>query len=255
MVHGKVHATGKNVQRSFVQERLGRNQGRIGTSRLHLVKHTANIVRTTGGASIGMGVVVVQLRSSHADVGRLWSLVRCSHRVGVGGDPCRSSCTAWTSQVVRLSGGNLLSVVDFGHPSDTTAAQPRILVAVPPAVHRSLNESSLSSQTGIQLGQSPSDRVAFGFVDQSVASILILGAACARIHTILRLEIRRQRVHVHRLHVTSNRVLHFHPIPRVLESYPLDSVVVLAHHQRRRGWYRSWGGVWVGASSGGWARV
>jgi len=99
-------------------------------------------------------------------------------------------------------------VVDFGHPPHSSAAETRVLVAVSPAVHRALDEAALASETWIELSQSPTHRVALGFVVQSVAFVLVLGATCPRVNAIFRLELLRKAVYVYRFYVASNGVFH-----------------------------------------------
>jgi len=70
------------------------------------------------------------------------------------------------------------------------------LVAVPPAVHGALDETALSAEARVELSKRPADRVAFAFVVQPVALVLILGAASAWVHAVLRLELLRKLVHV-----------------------------------------------------------
>lgn len=86
------------------------------------------------------------------------------------------------------------------------------MVAVTPAIHRSLNQSPLSSQTWIELSQGPPYCVAFRLVVQSIALVLVLRATCAWIYAILRLEFWCERVCVYRFNVAANRILHLHSV-------------------------------------------
>lgn len=40
---------------------------------------------------------------------------------------------------------NCFAVVHLGHPADTSASQPGVLIAVAPAVHGTLNETPLAA--------------------------------------------------------------------------------------------------------------
>lgn len=146
------------------------------------------------------------------------------------------------STVLRL---HRLPVVDFGHPPDPPAPQSRVLVAVPPAVDGSLDESSLASQARIQLRQCPSNGVALGLVVQAVTFVRVLGAAGTWIYAVLRLEVLGKILNVDRFNVAADGVLHLHAITRVLESNPLDAVRVLPDHQRSRRWNGTWSSVGV----------
>lgn len=133
-----------------------------------------------------------------------------------------------------------LSSIDFRHSSHTPAPKPRILIAVPPAVHRSLNQSSLPSQCRVQLRQGPANGVAFCFVDEPVPSILIFAAAGARIHTVLCLELLAEVVHINRFDIASDCIFHFHAVSRILERNPLYAIVILPYNKRSRGRYGPW---------------
>jgi hypothetical protein len=92
---------------------------------------------------------------------------------------------------VRVMSGilNCFAVAHFCHPSNTSAPQSRVLIAVPPTVNGSLDQTSLAAKTGVQLGQSPSDSVALCFVDQTISTILVLAAASSGVNAILGLEL------------------------------------------------------------------
>jgi hypothetical protein len=96
-----------------------------------------------------------------------------------------------------MSRRNGLSIVNLGHSPDTSASQTRILVAVSPTVHRSLNQSSLAAKARVQLSQSPAHRVALSLVNKTVASILIFATASSWIDTILRFEFGIELVYIH----------------------------------------------------------
>ena len=170
------------------------------------------------------------------------------------------SCTAWThasrrrhpcrttgTSHVRVMPSILdcFTVVDFGHPPNSSAPQSRILVTVSPTVNGSLNQASLAAETGIQLGQSPTDRVAFCFVNQAVSSILVLAATSSRVNTILSFKLRAQGIHIHGFHVASDSVFHLNAIARILECNPLNTVVILSNNQWCGSWNWAWRGIWV----------
>lgn len=67
-----------------------------------------------------------------------------AHRGHIGRYPGWSG-SAGTGQRCLLSGIGGLPAGQFGHPPDPPAAQPGILVAVPPAIHRPLDQASFSS--------------------------------------------------------------------------------------------------------------
>ena len=140
---------------------------------------------------------------------------------------------------MRLS-GNRPSSVDLSHTADPSAAQSRVLVAVAPAIDRTLDQPTLSPQSGIQLGQRPADSVAFCLVDQPVPAILVFTAARARVHAVLGFEFLRERVHDDGLHVTADGVFHFHAVSGIFEGDPLHAVAVLSYDQRGSGWDGAW---------------
>jgi hypothetical protein len=125
----------------------------------------------------------------------------------------RHPCSATGARHMRMSGSlNLLSSIDLSHSAHSSTPQSRILIAISPTVHSSLNKSSLSTKTWIQFCQSPTNCVALGLIDQAITSVLILCAACTRINTVFSFEFGAQRVHVDRLNVTSNGVFHLNAI-------------------------------------------
>lgn len=126
-----------------------------------------------------------------------------------------------------------LAVVHLGHPPHATTPQSRILVAVAPAVDCSLNQSALAPKARIQLRERPSDGVALCLVMQAISLVLVLVAARAGIHAVLRLELLRKIVDADGLDVAADRVLHLYPVSRILKSNPLHAVLVLPHDQGR----------------------
>ena len=207
----------------------------------HLVKHT-DIVPSLS-TSVRVVVVVVKLwthttqtrlahasRTARAHVSRWWH-------------PCRTARTRHVRGVSRSL--NRFSIVDLGHSSDSSTSQSRILVAVAPAVDGSLNQTSFSSQTRVQLSQSPTNSVAFSLVDQAISTVLILTAASSWINAVLGFEFRAQSVNIDRLHVASDGVLHLDTVARIFKCDPLNTIVVLSNHQRSSCWNGSWSCIWV----------
>lgn len=193
----------------------------------HLVKHTANVI-TSSLRSSWVFMVVVHLGPTHAHARLLWW---CGH-AGRIGYPGRSGATR-ARHVGAMRRRDSLSVVHLGHSAHASTPQTRVLVAVPPAIDGSLNQPALASQARIQLRKSPAYCVALGLVVQTVSFVLVLVAARTRIDAVLRLEVLGQIVDADGLDVATDRVLHLHPVARVLERYPLYSVLVLSYHQGR----------------------
>ena len=138
------------------------------------------------------------------------------------------------------------------HSTHSPTPQSYILIAVSPAVDSALDETTLLSKRRIQLRKSPTNRIALTLIVQAISLILVLSATCSRVHTICRLEFWAQFIDIHGFDVTPNRVLHLHPVSRVLKSDPLDSIAVLPHYKRSS--CRDWTGssTWIRASRGGW---
>lgn len=131
-------------------------------------------------------------------------------------------------------------VDDLGLSPYPSASEPRVLIAVSPTIHCTLNQSALATQTGIQFCQSPSHLVALRFVIQAVTLVLISRNARPWIDTILGFELLGQAGGIHRLDVASDGVFHLDTVARILKSNPLDTIVVLTNNQRRsrRNWAR-----------------
>lgn len=195
-----------------------------------------------------MLVMVVELRASHAHAGpRTWG-----PRQSSGLRDSRSARSSWSSHVsTMLRDLSSLPVVDLGHPPHSPAPQPGVLVAIPPTIHRPLNEAALSPQARIQLCQSPPHGVAFRLIVQAITFVLILGAASSRVHAIFGLEVLGKIVDVDGLHVAPDRVLHLDAVSGVLESNPLNAILVLPYDERGRGRNRSWCGIRINARCGG----
>lgn len=83
---------------------------------------------------------------------------------------------------------NLFALVHLCHAANSSAAKSGILVAIAPAVDRSLDKSSLASEGNVELGQSPANTVAVGLIHQAVAAILVLGATCSGVDAVFLLK-------------------------------------------------------------------
>ena len=141
-----------------------------------------------------------------------------------------------------------LAIVDFRHATNTSAAQPGILVGVAPAINGSLNEATLAPQARVELRQRPSNGVALGLVHQPVPTVLVFAAARAWVNAVFGLEFRAQGIHADRLHVASDGVLHLDAIARILESNPLHAIIILSNNQRCSCWDWARGSIWVNAA-------
>jgi hypothetical protein len=152
---------------------------------------------------------------------------------------------------VRRGGSlNLLAVVHLGHAANSSTSKARVLVAVSPAVNRSLDQAPLAAQGRVELRQSPSDAIAISLVHQSVSAILILGAASSRVDAILLLKLGGQLIGINGLNIASDRVLHLDSVARVFESNPLDAISVLSHNQRSGRGNGSWSSIRINAWRG-----
>jgi hypothetical protein len=130
---------------------------------------------------------------------------------------------------LSLSGGQL------GHSSHAPAPQSRVLIAVAPAIDCSLDKAAFSAQAGVELCQRPPNCVALGLVMQTIALVLVLSAARARVHAVLGPEVCRQFINVDRFNIAPNSVLHLHAITRIFESDPLHTALILPNDQRSCG--------------------
>lgn len=195
----------------------------------HLVKHTADVLISSLRPP-RMIVVVMHLGTPHAHV--RWSGWCC--QPGRIGNP-RCTWTAWPCHVGAMIRCNCLTVRDFRHPPDAATAQPRVLVAVAPAVDGSLDETALSPKAWIQLCERPSYRVAFRLVVQAVALILVLGAACARVDAVLTLELLGQLIDIDGLNVAADGIFHLDSVARVFKRDPLNAVLILLDNKRCSG--------------------
>lgn len=171
--------------------------------------------------------MVVHLWTSHHIGLARWSCQRC--RVG----NTRRSRATWTSHVGTVRIGLGLSCRHLCHSPHATASQSGVLVAVAPAVDCALNQTSLAPQTRVQLCQRPTDCIALCLVMQTIALVRVFSAACTRVDTVFRLEVWGQLIDIDRFHVASDRVLHLDAIAGVLESNPLNTVLILAYYEGR----------------------
>jgi hypothetical protein len=157
------------------------------------VKHTDIIPSLS--TSIRVVVMVMELWTTHPTQAGFAHASRSARaHVSRWWHPCWTTGASHVRCVCcRL---NRLAIVDLGHSSDTPAPQSWVLVTVAPTVNSPLNETSFPTQTRIQLGKSPSNSIAFGLVDQSVSTVLILAAASSGVNAVLRLEFWAQSVNI-----------------------------------------------------------
>jgi hypothetical protein len=212
------------------------------------VKHTATIVSLTSlNTSIRVCMVMMQLRTT---------LYHSSSKSSSGLDDTGSARrhvtrwwhtgrSTWTSHVWSVAGSlHCLARADLCHAANASGPQPGVLVAVPPAVNRALDQTALATKARVELGQRPAHGVALGLVDQAVSAVLVLAAARSWVDAILRLEVGTEGVNVDRLDIASDGVLHLYAIARVLECDPLHPIAVLS--------YDEWGCCRDGAGRGIW---
>ena len=140
-----------------------------------------------------------------------------------------------------------LPVVDLGHPPYPSTSKTWVLVAVPPAIHRSLNEPTLAPQAWVELSQSPAYGIAFAFVVKAISLVLIFGTARTGVDTVLRLEVLRETVDIHRFNIASDGVLHLNPVSGIFKSDPLHAILVLPDNERCGCW--NWSGSSIGINS------
>lgn len=161
----------------------------------------------------------------------------------------RRTGSAWARHVASMGRGLGLAGSHLGHATDATTPQSWVLVAVSPAVYGALNEATLAAQAWVQLGEGPTDGVTLGLVVQTIALVLVLGTASARVDAILRLEVLGQFFDIDRLDVATDGVLHLDAIARVLKGNPLDAVLVLANDEGRGGRNGAWRCVRIAAGA------
>jgi hypothetical protein len=186
----------------------------------------------------------------------MWGSHRQRPKSGTGTGRCKTTWDARrdrrsSSHVARWLRRESLAPVQFGHPPHASASKSRILVAVPPAVDGSLNESTFPSQRGIQIRKSPTDGVALRLINKSIAFVLVLAAASPRIDTVFCLELLAKIVHIDGFDVTTNSIFHLHTISRILKRDPLYSVAILSHYERSCRW--NWARCCAGACTDAWS--
>ena len=115
-----------------------------------------------------------------------------------------------------------------------------------------MNQTSLPAEAWIQLSQSPANCVALSFIDQSISSILVLGAASPWVDAILCLEFRAQSINIHGFHIASNGVFHLDTVTRIFEGNPLNAIVVLSDNQRGCCWNWTRSSIWVDTAAAPW---
>jgi hypothetical protein len=182
---------------------------KISRQESHLVKHTDFIpsLRT----SIRMIVVMMELWTTHPTQTRFAHVSPASWaHVPRWWHPCGSTGTSHVWRVCsRL---NRLSIVNLGHSADTTTPQSRVLVAVTPTVHSSLDQPPLSTKTRIELSQGPTNCVTLRLIHEAIAPVLVLAAASSWIDAVFRLEFRTESINIDRFDIASDCVLHLHAI-------------------------------------------
>lgn len=125
-----------------------------------------------------------------------------------------------------------VSVLNLRHSPYSAASKSHVLVAVAPAVDCALDQAALLAQVGVQLRERPAHGIALAFVVQAIALVLVLPATRPWVDAVRRLELLTELIDVDRLDVAADGILHLHAVARVLERDPLDTIVVLAHHER-----------------------
>ena len=225
--------------------RATRKAKRLGREKVD-PKRTSNILLDRGSIWIGVMMVALLIVGSNNARG---PCTRCWHGTAGAGKPLRR-CNHRSWDLIRmLRAHSPLPGGHFGLSPDPSAAQPGIRVAVSPAIHSPLDQSTLSSQAWIELREGPANRVTLGLVAESISLVLFLRHASSGVNAVLRFELRTECVHTDRFDVATNRVLHLDSISRVLERDPLHSVVILSNHQGSRG--RDGPGSGVGGCGGG----
>ena len=193
------------------------NNGNVGRARslgcfsITRAQHTKWVVRVT---SIRMCMMMVHWRSiCHVHAWWRWSLLllllllllhlRRDARLWL-----RDANVTWTRHLVCLRARVLAAGGVLVHPPHTPATQFRVGIAVPPAIDRSLYETTFPAQARIQLGQRPSHRVTFRLIDDPIASVILFRPTGPWIHTILVLEGGIQILHIHRFDIAADCILH-----------------------------------------------
>lgn len=232
----------KKVRKDGATDKANSSRSSLGNPRVHPTERTVDIISSAWSCA-RVFMVVMQLwshthrsrltwgRSSREAKDRVWDASACGAR--------RSSYLSGRSRNLPLSR------LDLCLSPDAPAPEPRVLIAVTPAVNSTLNKAPLSTQTGVQLSQSPTDSIALSLVVQSIALVLILWTASSRVNTILGPEILGQFLHVNRLDVAADGVLHLDPVSGILKRNPLNAVVILSHDKRGSCWYGTRRCVWV----------
>lgn len=124
------------------------------THESHLVKHTDFISSTLGASFVGVWVMHLRTHVAHPRLPHGRTAARANR--SRGRHPCRAT---GTGHVRRVGSLNSLAIVHLRHPTNASTSQSGVLVAVAPAVDRSLNKSSLAAKTRVKLGQRPSDGI------------------------------------------------------------------------------------------------
>lgn len=138
----------------------------------------------------------------------------------------------------------------FRHPSNPPTSQSRVLIAVSPAVDGPLNESPFLSEVGVELSESPAHGVAFTFVMQAIALVLIPPDTRSGIHTVGRFKFWAELLYIDGFDIAADLILHLYTISRILKGDPLHAIVVLANNERGGGRYWTRCRIRVGAICG-----
>lgn len=147
----------------------------------HLVKHTADILISSGRTTLVVMVMVVHRRAAHAHGWRTRGASQTG-RIGHSGSPRSLRARAHIGWMPR--GHLLVAGVDLGLPPDASASKTHVRVAVPPAVHSPLDKTALSTQTRVQLCKGPAHHVTLGLVVEAVALVIVFAAVRTRIHAV-----------------------------------------------------------------------
>lgn len=133
------------------------------------------------------------------------------------------SCQTGTSELLGLS----------VHASYTAGSQRRIGVGVSPAIHRSLNESSLLSDARVDVRQAPANAVAFSLVLLASTFVLFARNTSPGVNAVLLLELVSKHVDVDGFNVATDGVLLEKPVLGVVKGDPVNSILVTVNTSRR----------------------
>lgn len=144
------------------------------------MEHTADFLVGTTVRMRVMVMMMMQVRRAHRQRSRCRR-----HGQARDGRTTRHHMSRSSTRCNRLS----LPLIQPGHSFHAPAAQLVVLVAVAPAVDGALDQTALSTQRRVELCQCPAHGVALGFVDESVAFVLVFAAAGSWVDAVFRLEV------------------------------------------------------------------